>query len=167
MKNRIKKIASIFFLALTLMPLISSSFLIIRLKIVQHEAKEKLEKGMLQTLVLNKNEFNWFKINKEISIDGKLFDVKSFSEKNGWYVFKGIYDHDETALNKNINNSINEKANQFLTGLFQMLFSAHSSNFPELPPIGKMVVSSFPLIVQDISSPVKDILTPPPQLVFL
>lgn len=146
------------------MPLIFSASFIIRLKIVQHEAKEKLEKSMLQTLVLNKNEFNWYKKNKEISIGGRLFDVKSYSETNGRYTFRGIYDDDETALNKKLGKGVNERKNQFLTGVFHLLFSAHSSNFPELSTVSILPDINFPLILQHISSPFKDILTPPPQL---
>lgn len=145
--------------------MIFSAFFLIQLKLIQHKAKEKLEKNMLHTIVLDKNEFNWYKKNKEISIDGKLFDVKSFSQTNGKYIFKGIYDHEETALNKKLHNSTNERKNQFLTGVFQLLFSSHSSSFPELTSINNISVNNFPLILTDISSPVKDILTPPPQLV--
>jgi hypothetical protein len=53
------------------MPLISSSFLIIRLKIVQHEAKEKLEKDLLQTWVLSKNEFR----KKTAGMSSKVFTI--------------------------------------------------------------------------------------------
>lgn len=145
------------------MPLVFSASLMIRLKIVQHEAKEKLEKSMLETLVLGNGEFNWYKKNKEISVDGRLFDVKSFSERNGWYTFRGIYDENETALNKQLNNSFNERTSQFLTGVFQLLFSAFSSNFPELTTLKTLSAISFPLILQHITFPFLDILTPPPQ----
>ncbi|HET9747298.1 MAG TPA: hypothetical protein VFP97_16400 [Chitinophagaceae bacterium] len=146
------------------MPLVFSASLMIRLKIVQHEAKEKLEKSMLETLVLCAGEFNWYKKNKEISIGGRLFDVKSFSEMNGRYTFKGIYDENETALNKQINYSFNERTNQLLTGVFQLLFSAFSTNSPELTTVKTQSAISFPLILHHLAFPFLDIPTPPPQL---
>jgi hypothetical protein len=148
------------------MPLVFAASLMIRLKIARHEAKEKLEKNMLQTLVLGTNEFNWYKKNKEISIGGKLFDVKSFSESNGRYTFRGIYDENETVLNKQLNNGFNERTNQFLTGVFQLLFSSFSSNFPELTTVKTLSAINFPIILQPTASPFLDILTPPPQPVI-
>lgn len=121
---------------------------------------------MLQTLVLKKTDFTWFKENKEITINGKLFDVRSFYKENGQYVFKGIYDDDETELNKELNNGINERNNQFLTGIFQLLFSAFSGNFSELAITRNITNIYFPFILQPTSSPFKNILTPPPQVVI-
>lgn len=138
-----------------------------QLKIVQHKAKEKLESGMLQTVILDKDEFSWFKKNKEISIGGKLFDVKSFFQQNGKYIFRGLYDHEETALNQILNRSQKERTKLILTGIFQSLFSSHSSQFPELTTINDITTTNFPLILQHRPFPFQEILTPPPQLVLL
>jgi hypothetical protein len=148
------------------MPLILSAFFLIQLKMVQHRAKEKLENNRLHTIVLDKKEFNWYKKNKEISIDGKLFDVKSYSEADGKHVFTGIYDHEETALNNLLQTHTNKEKNQYLAGVFQLLFSSHSSHFPEITSLIINSANNFPLTVTGISSPAKDILTPPPQFVI-
>ena len=165
MKNRLKKILPLSLLALTLMPMIFSASFLIRLKIIQHEAKEKLEKGMLQAVVLDKNDFYWFKKNKEISIHGKLFDVKSFFVKDNKFVFTGIFDEDETALNNKLDNGYSKRKNQYLIAVFQLLYSASPPHWPELAGIARVSKNICPLTIQHFSSPYKDVLTPPPQLV--
>jgi hypothetical protein len=46
------------------MPVIFSICFIVQLIITQHEAKEKLEQSMLQTVHLKKEEFSWHKKGK-------------------------------------------------------------------------------------------------------
>ena len=148
------------------MPLIFSATFIIKLKIAQYRAEEKLEDSILQTLVLTEEKFKWLRKNKEISVDGKLFDIKSFSEKNGKYIFVGIFDEEETELAQTLSKGFDEKndIDDELPGLFQILLSASSLKPDESLAFADIATTYCPLILQHISSPFQDILTPPPQL---
>jgi hypothetical protein len=149
------------------MPLIFSAIFLIKLKITQYRAEEKLEQSVLQTLVLTEDKFKWLRKNKEISIDGKLFDIKSFSEKNGEYIFKGIFDEEETALAQILSKSFNDNnLDDELPGLFQILLSVSTLKSAEPAITCDVSMIYCPLILQHISSPFQDILTPPPQLVL-
>lgn len=148
------------------MPLFFSASFIIKLKIGQYKAEEKLEDSNLQILVLDQNEFRWLKKNKEISIGGKLFDLKSFSENNGQYIFKGIFDNDEIDLTQSFSEDLNESLENQLPGIFQLLLSVYSLSSGESSITSNEITVYYPLILPYISSPFQDILTPPPQLVL-
>ena len=128
--------------------------------------KEKLERQMLHTVTVSKADLVWVKYKKEIRIHHKMFDVKSFTVKNDQYIITGLYDEEETALNNYFEKNTeqkNEREHQVLSSLFQLLQAIYPENFDEMlisPTISK---AYSPLILQYISSPFINILTPPPQ----
>ena len=63
-----------------------------------HSAAERLEEQLLKTISISKDQFRWEKKGKEISIDGRMFDVKSFVLKEDEIIVSGIYDDQETAI---------------------------------------------------------------------
>lgn len=69
-------------------------------KVMQHRMLEKLEQASLQTISINKADIIWVKDNKEALIDEKLFDVKSYYNKNDKIILTGLFDEDEDALKK-------------------------------------------------------------------
>ena len=146
------------------MPLIYSAGFIIKQKVTQHRAKEKLEESLLQKIVLKENDFTWVKKDKEIYISGKLFDIKSYELKNDCYEFTGLFDEEEDALNKKLSNGINQQNKLLLSSLFQLLLTASSKNSFELIISNNTSVTYFPLILEHISFPFQDIPTPPPQV---
>ena len=88
--------------------------------------EEKLEKSLLQTIQLKKEDFVWVKKGKEIRIGSHLFDVKSIKEKNGVFNIKGLYDKDEDVLHEQLNKSQNNQDHQsqklLLNFFFQLVF---------------------------------------------
>jgi len=121
--------------------------------------KEKLEKEFLQTIAIPKDEVAWAKYNKEIAVGDKLFDVKSFSEKEGLYFFIGLFDA-EDLLEKDTDD---KNENELLSQLFQCLQTPCTS----LPFDACMIsvhdkISYFPILLY-IPSPFRAISTPPPQ----
>ncbi len=52
----------------------------------------------IKMVILEKKGFTWIKKDKEISIQGKLFDVTSFKEQEGKIVFTGFFDEQEDEL---------------------------------------------------------------------
>ncbi len=131
---------------------------------IRYEMKEKLEKEFLHTITVPKDEVTWVKYNKEIIVGDKLFDVKSFSEKNGLYFFIGLFDAEETALNNLLEKDTDDKnENELLGQLFQCLQSpCINVSFAQVIIAGQNNTCSFPILL-DISIPFINIPTPPPQ----
>jgi hypothetical protein len=81
--------------------------------IIRHEMKEKLETEMLHQVTINKNDLVWVKPNAEIILHGKMFDVKSIKAENDLLHIEGLFDDEETAIEKFIESTGNtENSNQ-------------------------------------------------------
>lgn len=65
--------------------------------------KERLENVSLKSIIIEKDSFTWVENNKEIKINGKLFDVKSYYVVADKIVFSGLYDEDEDAIDEKVN----------------------------------------------------------------
>ena len=115
-----KKIVAFVFVIITLCPVIAFYTLSICKKIVQHQMEEKIERSLLQTIVAKKGSFTWIKMNKEILINGKMFDVKSYNTNVEETTFKGLYDEDEKKIVQDINELSSEK-NEPLQPTLQLL----------------------------------------------
>ena len=115
-----KKIVAFVFVIITLCPVIAFYTLSICKKIVQHQMEEKMERSLLQTIVAKKGSFTWIKMNKEILINGKMFDVKSYKINVEETTFKGLYDEDEKKIVQDINELSSEK-NEPLQPTLQLL----------------------------------------------
>lgn len=63
-----------------------------------HSAEERLEEQLLETISIRKDQFRWERKGKEISIGGRMFDVKSFVLKEDRIILTGMYDDQETAI---------------------------------------------------------------------
>jgi hypothetical protein len=127
-------------------------------------ARERLQKINLRTIVLPPHEFQWTEAGKEINIHGELFDIKCYSIKNGKFIFHGLFDKDETALDKLAHNwRNNEQDTKLLTELFQVLQSVfHNSSQVQEPNIE--LANQYPYLSPDkLSFQPKEIITPPPQ----
>ncbi len=89
----------------------------------QHEMEEKLEKEQLQTISIPVSDVKWYRENKEILVDGKLFDIKSVVYRDGIASFTGLYDNQETKIKVQIENleledeenAKNESANNLIS----------------------------------------------------
>jgi hypothetical protein len=131
---------------------------------LKHDAKERLEKINLKTIILSTQEFRWTETGKEISIHGELFDIKSYSIINGKFIFSGLFDKDETALDKLEHNWKNsQEENKLVSELFQVLQSVfHNSAVLQEP--SKELANQYPYLTTDklLFQP-KKIITPPPQ----
>src|SRR5215204_4648800 len=99
MNPSLKKISAFFLLLTGAMPLLFTLFFLVKQQVIRYTMKEKLEKELLHTITVSKDEVVWAIYNKEIIVGDKLFDVKSFSEEGGLYFFIGLFDAEETALN--------------------------------------------------------------------
>jgi hypothetical protein len=113
-----------------MLPVMAVCLLQYRQIALQRRGKERLEKELLQTVSVPKEALRWAKQGKEIWINDHLFDVKSYSLVNNVYIFKGLYDEDETLVVKALrqqNRQQNDKESRLLGQLFQLLKSVYSS----------------------------------------
>ena len=168
MKQMSKKIAAFLLLLAGFMPVMFTLFFLYEQQLIRQEMKEKLEHEKLHTIVVPEAEVKWVKYKKEVRIRDKMFDVKSFTLKKGQYIFKGLYDEEETALNDYFEKSTdqkNERGLHILSALFKILQSIYPGDADEAL-ISKNITKEYsPLILQHITSPFKNIITPPPQQV--
>ena len=127
---------------------------------------EKLEESHMQIIHVNAKDLNWIKKNKEINVDGKMFDVKYFSIENNIYSLTGLFDEEESALNKLLEDDFNQEnksGNRILAQLFQLL----QSFYPGIDLNALLIrifegeKNTYPSM--HISTGFKNILSPPPK----
>ncbi|MCW3074310.1 MAG: hypothetical protein JWP69_1379 [Flaviaesturariibacter sp.] len=161
-----KKISSLAFLAITVVPYLLFSFFLLQQQYIKWEKRKALEKEPLETIIIATADIVWFEKGKEIIIHNKLFDVASFSEENGLLTISGIYDGDETHLLQKLNGlseKHKKKALQSQAFLALLLTGYHQTETSSNPyySIKKTDHSEKPIPV--VSPPFIPIQSPPPQ----
>lgn len=166
MNSFIHKITAAILLFASIIPFALVLSFHIKQKVVHYEMKEKLEEKNLHSVSLAITDVHWVKKNKEILINGKMFDIKSFSVENGFYKFTGLYDDEETALALQLENNFNKNKNTgswLMSNLFQWLQSVYPGEI-DLALITETLQQHNPLFLNtDLTSVYSVILTPPPQ----
>ncbi len=166
MNSIVHKISASVLLFASIIPFAMVFSFHIKQQILHYEMKERLEAQNLHTIILSKKDVHWVKKDKEILVNGRMFDVKSFSVENSEIRFIGLYDDEETALAEQLNNNFN-KTNQtgtwLISNLFQWLQSVYTTDNN-----GTLITESkcqeFSQFIKcRLTSPHKIILTPPPQ----
>lgn len=93
-----KTITAIPVILLVLLPCIYCLYFQAKQHMIWREMEEKLEGAQLQTVIIPVNEFRWYEEDREIIVNGTMFDVKSIRRENEHYVVTGLFDERETAL---------------------------------------------------------------------
>lgn len=102
MEQRKKTIVAFFLMMIVILPLFFYSYLQLKQFTIWHRMEEKLEKCHLQSFSIPTKDVVWQKMNKEIVIEGRLFDVKSFIIQRDSITFCGLYDDEETTIKSQI-----------------------------------------------------------------
>lgn len=91
----------------------------------KHEMMERLEHAQLQTITIPETSVEWYEKDKEIIINGRLFDVKSYRRIPGTIhvSFTGLFDDAETEIEDKVKKLLRQKeknnaAKKLLTWLF-------------------------------------------------
>src|SRR5687768_4995005 len=165
MKHLFKKIAAILFLLAGFMPVMLTLFFLYKQQLIRHEMKEKLETSQLQTITINEKDVVWMD-DHEIWVNEHMFDIHTKKLESGIYTFTGLYDEQETDLvNKHKGTTEkNTEESRLLSSLFQLLQSAFIKDQATSLPEDRIITEYRPLILQNISSPFINIITPPPQV---
>jgi hypothetical protein len=163
-----KKITASLFTLLGFAPLLFIIVTSIKQQEIHQIMKQQLETRMLRTITLAKKDANWVNEGKEILVDGRMFDVKSFKVlPTGEITFTGLYDDDETALvnniRKNQQNENNNSNGKLIIQLFQILEATIHNTASEIL-IATINNNHFPGIEERLASQFITILSPPPQV---
>lgn len=125
-----------------------------------------MEDRLLQTITLADGEINWMKKGKEISIQGKMFDIKSMVHKNGITTFHGLFDDEETLLNKNLFSGWEKHQsaqNQLLALLINSLQNIYFNSLSSNTLLPEKQNHSLSFTAPALPKQFRNILTPPPQ----
>lgn len=132
---------------------------------IRHEMKERMEERMLHRVVIADAEIRWAKKDKEIWVNGKMFDIKSMHRKNGTTVFYGLYDDEETALKKTLGKALNKDLNgntALLANLFQCLQGSLPGQHAEATIAEHKSVFTLSHLIPQLPAWYHPVPTPPP-----
>jgi hypothetical protein len=163
-----RKITALGFLLLMTLPLLFSAGILFKQKMMQLNRRARFEKESLEVIVLPSENIHWVKKGKEILVDGKLFDVKSFTSNNGKIAFTGFFDDEEEELIDRMNeiSENREKNNSSASRLFTKFF--FSPVYSESAPVSflnpwHIIRKGFYPYTEVISSGYHPLDIPPPR----
>ena len=166
MKTKVINIIKYGLLLLVALPVFSVFVFQLRQKAVQHHMKEELEKQLLQTITISENDVHWAKSGKELWLNNRMFDVKSYKNENGAYIFTGLYDDEETILVHQVQKNQQQEStsgNKIIVQLLQ-LFPATFERSEEKFLTCIFISRQFPDSAFPLCSYIPSIITPPPQI---
>lgn len=92
------KIIAFFFLLIVSVPVLLSLHFLLQEMIIQQEVEEKLKTDVLQSVRVARADITWIRANKEVLLNGELFDVKYVETDNEIITLTGFFDTAETKL---------------------------------------------------------------------
>jgi hypothetical protein len=116
-----KKILAFSMLLIVAVPLIFFIGFVVKERMIKNEMKNNLETSSLKTIIVNEADIQWADENKEVFINGNLFDVKSYTIADGKITLTGLFDTDEVKLHSQLQNFMQQKDDSN-TPLNQMAF---------------------------------------------
>ena len=150
-------------------PILFSVVNIVKQKILQSTRNELFGKNPLQTITIAKENLHWVKKGKEVIIDGKYFDVKSYTTDGDKIMLTGFYDSPEDKLVTHIKNLVQQKngadspINQTAVKYFFFPIFTNQSNIDFEQP-WKLTASAFYSFAEDIRETNISPFSPPPEL---
>lgn len=141
---------------------------LVKREIIFHEMMEKLETTSLHTITVRLADINWTKKNKEVIINGELFDVK-YSQIIGDKVkLTGLFDKEENKLEREFANTMdsnNDQQTPFnqlkLKFIFNFIFTLTQ---PDDALSVCQSTTSYPIFTEAPVIHVAPVNTPPPNL---
>jgi hypothetical protein len=104
-----KKVNGFLLLLIIAAPLFFTCALVVQKQVQQHNMLEALEHAALQTITVNTSSIKWIEKNREALVNGKLFDVKSYSINNNTITLIGLYDEREQDIINDLQKVLQEK----------------------------------------------------------
>ena len=165
--SKLKRHIAIALTILMISPSIISVFSFSYIQWIKHEMKEKLESSNLQAITLNNKDIIWYEQEKEIIINGSLFDIKSYTINNDKTTFIGIFDKEESKMSvfaeKFVSKTPAHKHLADIGSFFQLIqfFNPSMFTFQPLIPIESVQYSADKTF---ITTHFNIVPTPPPNI---
>jgi hypothetical protein len=116
-----KKTIIAFILGCTvLIPLLFSGGLQLFQQYIKYRASQELESSSLITVSFPLSKVKWMEEGREIMVDGKMFDIKTYTEKNGILIATGVFDEKETRIMELLNNFNDRQQNNLIINLLML-----------------------------------------------
>ena len=109
MSKSLKKISVSVLLFLIAAPAVFFICFTARQQWIKYDMKQQLEISSLHTITIPINSINWKENNKEILLDGKLFDIASYTISDGQITIHGLFDEEEDNFNRDIKSTLLQK----------------------------------------------------------
>ena len=126
-----------------------------------------METETLVTLSIPIDKVTWMEEGREIMIEGKMFDIKSYYEEDGKLIAVGVYDEKETRVMELLYNFNDKQQNNLVINLFLLAQSFIFLIFFLITIINTTpLVKHFSFIVLRTSNPYLQQFFPPPRCFF-
>jgi hypothetical protein len=166
LRNLLRKSGIFFLLLLAAIPFMSSVFFQVQQDLIKQRMKHRLHESLLTTITLPANEVNWIVRGKEISVNGRYFDIRFLEVVGENLVFTGLFDDEETDLVDKLKNAEEQcmvAEEEIMSPLFQFLQSSYDALQDEtfsLLTAGSHNPANKSIVLPSVFL---GILTPPPQ----
>lgn len=124
----VRKCIAFILLLLVAFPLTGFVLFHYQQKIIRAEVKKAFKSKELSTIHVR--SLKWYKKNKEIIVNGTLFDVSTVSaQPDGTFTVKGLYDHQEQKLHRLLDKTTEKNLQLPLLVLYASCFVSNQSDF--------------------------------------
>jgi len=169
MLTKNKRIWVLALLLVVMAPVLLFTVFLVKQKYIQYQVQEQLEKVFLNTISTSTSEIKWVKEGKEAEINGRLFDVKSFTSNGSNITLIGLYDDAEHELKKEFTGLLKEKKgdtaplNQLV--LKFLFYPAINKNNLYTAAINNTAVAiTYAAYSENTLAQYADVTTPPPNI---
>lgn len=152
--------------AALLMPALYGVYLQASRLLIKLQWQERLEQERQVTLMLPNDQIRWQEEDREIIVDGQLFDISRIKPGKDSTQFTGIYDEAESAIEKSIEHYFNQQEAEDDVRLYTAFMHFI---FPESCPIRYNLdvatitsACSFSVIASKPTKGIQPVPTPPP-----
>jgi hypothetical protein len=155
-------------LLLVALPLVLSVCMFVNQRMLQYNRNERFKTEQLQTVVIAAERFAWVQNEKEVLINGRLFDVKSIKKVGLTLELTGFFDSKEDNIVKNLQNTEQQKNNSHsllnqLTFNFLFLPNYKETTTFLIQNNWQLIASSFQSYAETVTSMAYPTILPPPK----
>jgi hypothetical protein len=167
--NTIRKIAALFMLIAASAPVILSVVFLAGSILIRVEMEEKMKSENISVVDISVKDFRWYKENREILVNGVLFDVRDIEREGDMLHISGLFDDRESSLVVQLINIAeqNEKEpepdNLIVQVCLGVIAELKSSDLFQCPLPGQPTPLPVVFSRSNYTSHILNIFSPPPE----